>query len=327
MTVTPVSDIPVFDPEAGVTVLAPERDEPGYWVGCASVLQDEGRYLMTYRRRRPRGEAGTERGWRCAIAASHDGVSFDDVWTLDKTALGTPSMERFSLHRRTDGRYQLYLSYVDPSDNRWRIDVVEADAPEAFDVTERRPVFTAEGTGTEGVKDPRVVRTSDGRLVMLVSAAQGTFAEGGAGEAHATADIYNTGLSLSVSALAESEDDGTTWQWKGVVFEPGEGWDRWAARLNTLVETDSGFFAYYDGESHHSRNYEEKTGLAFSSDLVHWSRLSADAPAVTTPHGSGSVRYVDAVPDGPATLRLYYEVSRADGAHELRTLTLPRPTR
>lgn len=318
--------VPTFDPEAGITVLAPERAEPGYWVGCASVLPDDGRYLMTYRMRRPRGDAATERGWRCAVAVSEDGVAFRDVWSVDKTELATPSMERFCLYRRPDGVYQLYLSYVDPADNRWRIDVVEAASPEAFDVAGRREVFTAASTGTEGVKDPRVLRTSDGRLVMLVSAARGTFADAEAGAAHATADIYNTGLSLSVTALAESTDEGATWQWGGVVFEPGDGWDSWAARLNSVVETGGGFLGFYDGESDFSRNYEEKTGLAFSPDLRHWRRLTVDGPAVVTPHGTGSVRYVDAVPAPDGRLRLYYEVSRADGAHELRTLTIDRPS-
>ncbi|ROO84325.1 hypothetical protein EDD29_1845 [Actinocorallia herbida] len=317
--------IPAFDPEAGVTVLTPEQDEPGYWVGCASVLPDEGRYLMTYRRRRPRGDARTERGWRCAVAVSDDGVDFRDVWTVEKSELDSPSMERFCLHRRADGVYQLYLSYVDAADNRWRIDVVEAAAPEAFDVATRRPVFTAASTGTEGVKDPRVQRTADGRLIMLVSAARGTFGTAEATAAHATADIYNTGLSLSVTALAESTDDGASWTWRGVVFEPGDGWDGWAARINSVVETSSGFIGFYDGESHYSRNYEEKTGLAFSPDLLHWERLTVDGPAVVTPHGSGSVRYVDAIADGEG-LRLYYEVSRADGAHELRTVTIGRPS-
>lgn len=316
--------LPVFDPEQGTTVLTPERDEPGYWVGCASVLAEEGRYLLTYRQRRPRGDAATERGWRCAVAVSTDGVDFQDIWSVEKGELGTPSMERFCLHRRGDGSYQLYISYVDPADNRWRIDVVEAASPDAFDVAARRPVFTAAGTGTEGVKDPRVVRTSDGRLAMLISAAEGTFSEGERERAHGTADIYNTGLSRSVSALAVSTDDGATWEWQGIVLRPGDGWDSWAARLNSVIETPEGFYGFYDGESDFTRNYEEKTGFVFSKDLVSWERLTPDGPAVVAPSGTGSVRYVDVVPEGDV-LRLYYEITRADGAHELRTLTIGAP--
>ncbi|GGT96074.1 hypothetical protein [Actinomadura citrea] len=311
-----------FDPEAGVTVFEPERAEPGYWVGCPGVLRDEGRHLMTYRRRRPRGAAGTERGWRCAVAVSADGLEFEDVWAVEKGELATPSMERFSLYRRRDGVYQLYLSYVDPADGRWRIDVAEAAAPDGFDVAARRPVFTAATTGTQGVKDPRVVRTADGRVVMLVSAARAALSERDLERAHATADIHNTGLSDSVSALAESADDGRTWEWRGIVFEPGAGWDRWAARLNSVVETGGGYLGFYDGEVDHTRNYEEKTGLAWSADLADWKRLTPDGPAVVSASGTGSVRYVDAVPQGDGRLRLYYEMTRADGAHDLRTLEL-----
>ncbi|WP_171074138.1 hypothetical protein [Nonomuraea basaltis] len=43
---------------------------------------------------------------------------------------------------------------------------------------------------------------------------------------------------------------------------------------------------------------------------------------MTSPHGSGSVRYLDAlILDGHWWF--YYEMTRADGAHELRVLRVP----
>ena len=41
-------------------------------------------------------------------------------------------MERFDLTRTADG-YELFLSYVDPVDGRWRIDAITAARPERFD--------------------------------------------------------------------------------------------------------------------------------------------------------------------------------------------------
>jgi hypothetical protein len=53
--------------------------------------------------------------------------------------------------------YELFLYYVDPADERWRIDTVTAARPEDFDVATRRPALTANSTTTEGVKDPVMV--------------------------------------------------------------------------------------------------------------------------------------------------------------------------
>lgn len=139
MTNRLLTPMPAFDPTAGDLVLAPERAAPGYWVGCPGVLYEPARrrFLLTYRQRRPRGH-DQERGWRCAIATSPDGLRFTDVWAVEKPQLGTDSMERFCLLPAADGGYQLYLSYVDQGDNRWRIDVVEAGQVEEFDVAKAR---------------------------------------------------------------------------------------------------------------------------------------------------------------------------------------------
>ena len=53
------------------------------------------------------------------------GVHFHDLWEVHKSELATPSMERCSLIPAPGG-YRLYISYVNPADKRWRIDVMEA---------------------------------------------------------------------------------------------------------------------------------------------------------------------------------------------------------
>ncbi|HKJ92586.1 MAG TPA: hypothetical protein VJ957_05420, partial [Longimicrobiales bacterium] len=235
--------LPAFDPEQGTTILEPEPGGAGAgtWVGCPGVLYEPEprRFLLTYRRRRPRGDPATERGWRVAVAAGEDGVHFQDIWVVEKGELHSPSMERSCLLPAPDGGYLLYLSYVDPADNRWRIDVVHGDSPDSFDIRAAQPVLTAAATGTEGVKDPYVLRIGPAFLLFTSIARTPALDDATLREAHATADIYNTGVTTHPTALAIGTD-GRNFDWHGVVLdvaghETGSGWDRYQARLNSVA--------------------------------------------------------------------------------------------
>lgn len=311
--------VPLFDPEQGETILEPEGTGPGYWVGAPSILWDADResYLLTYRRRRPR-QIQPDRGYVAHIAESKDGRHFKDIWTVEKNAFGTTSMERFSLAREPGGPYRLYTCYVDPADNRWRIDVLEADRPEEFDPAEARPALTAETTGTEGVKDPWVFEIA-GLWHMLVSyAAPRPVDEATREQMHATADVYNTGVLVAPTGLATSED-GINWRWDGELLPVGEAgaWDGYQARMGCLLYRPPVWVGYYDGSANVQGNYEERCGVAYSLDLHHWETVTLSGPVLVAPNGSGSLRYVDAVPRGGSVL-FYYEYARPDGSHELR---------
>lgn len=317
------SPLSAFDPLQGVVIKEPERAEAGYWAGSPAVLHEPDRqqFLMTYRQRHPRG-VEPERGWRCALARSTDGVHFEDVWEVHKKELNTSSMERFSVIPAPGGGYRLYLSYVDPADNRWRIDVLEAGTPDGFDIRTARPVLTAASTGTEGVKDPYVLRVGPVTHLFASYAEARAFSADERRAAHGTADIYNVGLTTHPTGLATSLD-GTDFTWHGCVLRVGEGWDRYQARLNCVLPTGAGYVGFYDGSASAEENYEERCGVAFSADLRHWERLTADRPWITGPHGTGSVRYVDAVPVGEEWW-IYYETTRADASHELRLAKVPK---
>jgi len=310
----------VFDPAEGQTILEPVGTGKGCWVGAPSVTYDEdaGRFYLSYRVREPR----PVRGGEAYIAESDDGVSFETIWSVTKEDLGTTSMERFSLIRALDGRWLLYPSYVDPSDARWCIDVVEAEHPSRFDILQRKPLVRADQVGNEGVKDPWVM-VVNGLYYMLVSyAARVQVSPENRGKRHATADIYNTGLTLSCTGLALSED-GRHYDWVGDVLMPREGgWDAYAARLGCLVPTEYGWFGYYDGAASVAGNYEERTGLVQSGDLRTFHRLSLRGPSLVSPEGSGALRYIDAVVLDDEIL-VYYEYCRSDGSHELRMSRLP----
>jgi hypothetical protein len=181
------------------------------------------------------------------------------------------------------------------------------------------PLFKAAPLGLEGVKDPWILE-HQGTFHMFLSVAVPTPRTGA--QSHATLDIFNTGECVSATALATSTDL-ETWQWQGVVFAPGAtGWDRYCRRLNSVLAMGGKFFCFYDGSAGHEQNYEERTGLATSEDLRHWQCLTPQAPRLTSPHGSGSLRYLDAQTHaGDACL--FYEFARPDGSHDLRLARVP----
>ena len=306
-TVTAVVTPLLFDPEQGTVIMEPERGGSGYWVGAPSVCWDEAEHCwwLTYRRRRPRGvnpDGLGDRGYVGYIARSSDGVHFTDVWQVTQGEWQTPSMERFCLVRLAEA-YALYVSFVDPADGRWRIDMLTAGHPSRFDAQKRQEVFTAgsvEGaTGVEGVKDP-VVFQAGGTYFMLVSFAVGlarTLEE--RERMHRTADIYNTGLATAPTALARSAD-GLSWQWVGEILPVGEqgAWDAYQSRLNSAVQIGGLWLGFYDGAASERENYEERCGLAVSLDLRRWTKVTVAGPLVVAPHASGSVRYVEALRHG-----------------------------
>ena len=307
--------IPLILPARGKVVREAPGSGKGYWAGACSAMYDHGagKFYLYYRYRKPRGEG---RGFECRIAESTDGVSFTDIWTANKNEFGTSSVERGSLIKTPEGTCLLYISYVDPEDNRWRIDVMEAGTPSEFIPGARMKVLTAPELGLEGVKDPYVVLI--GRMYyMLISYA--AVAQSGetasAGQLHGTQDAYNTGLIVSATGLATSSD-GLDFRWHGTVMDVGEGWDAYESRVTSVVYAPPVFNAFYDGAENVEGNYEERTGLAMSFDLRRFERITPKAPLLVSPHASGGLRYVDAVPMG-GRIYYYYEMARPDGAHDL----------
>ena len=161
------------------------------------------------------------------------------------------------------GAFCSIVSFVDSADNRWRIDVLEADTPAQFDPASRRPVLTAADIHAEGVKDPYVINVG-GLWHMIASyAPTPVLVDDPAREAmHATADVYNTGIAKSSTGLAVSAD-GRNWEWQGDIFAPRErGWDSYCSRISSLVRVGQQWLAFYDGSADVSQNYEEQCGLA-----------------------------------------------------------------
>ncbi len=291
----------------------------GHWVGAPSIFVDGEIIYLTYRYRRPRGEG---RGFEARVARSVDGRQFEDVWAIRQEQLNTSSMERFAMTRAGD-TYLLYVSYVDPEDNRWRIDVLEAPSPEAFDPACRRPALTASQVGLEAAKDP-VVFPAFGHLFMYVSVAERQDEAEGVQHhyLHVSKDVYTTGLIYSGTGLAVSTD-GREWSWLGMALDPvPKAWDAYATRITSVLPMDTGYLLFYDGSAAVSQNYEERTGIALTADLRHVTRLTPSGPRLTSPYEPGTLRYVDYAKRGD-DIYFYYEMVEADGSHSLGLNVVP----
>lgn len=308
---------PLFDPEKGKSIIDPPGQGVGFWVGAPTIMFDDkdGIFYLYYRLRQPRGYGENERGYEVRIATSKDGEKFKDAWKLHKKELNSSSIERSYLVKVSDQLYRLYISYVDSVDNRWRIDVVEADSPLSFDVNNRKKVLTAgDYPGIEGVKDPYVIQVGYQYYMYFLYAK----AIGGVDESqmHQTGDVHNTGNAVAPTGLAVS-DDGLHFRWVDTALPVGRGgWDQYHSRLTTIIPYGNAYTVLWDGSVGVEQNYEEKAGIAVTYDLETFAKVSFDGPQLETAEG-GSVRYVDAIVKGDEIF-YYYEYTRKDGAHEIR---------
>jgi len=312
-----MAQIPLFDPAEGRTVKEPLGEGCGWWAGGCSAMYDAAasRFYLYYRLRKPR-ELG--RGVDCRVAVSDDGYHFEDIWHATKEAIDTQSMEKACLFKAGDDLWRLYLSFVD-HDGRWCIQMTEAAAPDGFDATNRVPILSADDCGAEGVKDP-VIYDIGGLLHMIVSYAPNPqAAEAGMAEKmHGNGDVFNTGIVKSHSGLATS-GNGIDWVWQGdVLAPPASGWDQYCTRLNSVLYRPPVYIGFYDGSAGVEENYEEKAGICVSHDLRHWERITVDGPFVLSPHATRTIRYIEVVPT-ETRLHFFYEWTRPDGSHELRT--------
>ena len=302
---------------AGRVIREPAGCEKGYWVGApgAFYAADEKAWYLAYRIRRPRG-VEPDRGGEARIARSTDLEHWQDVWSVTKDKFNTASMERCAILKGPDGQWRYFTSFVDPADSRWCVAVMKGSEVKNLDPAKARRLFTAKQLGLEGVKDPWILETN-GIFHMFLSVAVPTPKT--ADSSHATLDIFNTGECVSATGLAISLDL-ENWEWQGVVFAPGtSGWDIYCRRINSVVAQQGKWLAFYDGSASHLENYEEKTGLAISTNLRRWEFQTPAGPALTSPQASGSLRYLEAQAVGNA-VHLFYEFARADGAHDLRYL-------
>jgi hypothetical protein len=300
-----------FAPGGAALVEAPPGTGAGHWAGAPGAFADGDAVYVVYRLRWPRPRRGAE-----LVIARGDGTTFTPIWRARREDFTSPSIERCAI-LRIGHVWRLYVSYVDGIDGRWRIDVIEASSPEAFDPAGRRPVLDADAADALAVKDPWLRRVAD-RWLMFVSYGERIATRR---SLHESGDALSTGAVKSETGLATSAD-GLRWTWEGkVLAAAAKGWDKATARLTTAFRSGDGWVGLYDGASDISENYEERCGMARSSDLRRWERIGS-GPAVGAMGGPGTVRYVESVVLGERLL-FFFERTRADGAHELCVSSAP----
>jgi hypothetical protein len=291
------NEILVPRPDRSVLAVAPPGEGPGYWAGAPSAVECGGDIYLAYRLRRPVGQG---RGYAVAVARSADGEHFETVLTIAKEDMNAESLERPALVLTPAGTWRLYLSCGTFGTKHWRIELIEAAGPAGFDAGQSRVVLP--GDAKTGVKDPVIVYR-DGLWHLWASCHPL--------ENPAEADQMVTDHATST--------DGRTWTWQGTALggRPG-AWDSRGTRISAVRFAADKIVAYYDGRASAEENYEERTGVAVGAEPTALT-AAADAPLAQSPYGRGGLRYLDilALPGGGR--RLYYEMAREDGAHELRT--------
>jgi len=267
----------------------------GTWAGAPSAARSDGEIYLAYRLRRPQGLG---RGYAVMVARSSDGEHFDPLLVIRREELGAESLERPALVAGPGGGWRLYLSCATPGTKHWRVEMLEARHPGAFDPRRSRVVLP--GDTNTAVKDPVIVREKD---MWHLWASVHPLADPGQTDRMATAYACST--------------DGLDWAWQGTALSPRPGeWDARGARVAAVRLARDTVVAYYDGRASAAENFEERTGLAAGPGPA---TLTAHGPIAQSPWGDGGLRYLCILELGGSRERYYYEMTRADGAHELRT--------
>lgn len=291
--------VPIPDPERSTVVVPAPGAGPGHWAGAPSAWFDGRDVWLAYRVRRPVDDG---RGFAVTVARSSDGVTFEPVAQIARDAFGAASLERPALVQRPDGGWRLYVSCATPGSKHWWVDALDADHPSAFDVDRRTTVWP--GDEDTALKDPVVVPGADGWEAWVCC--------------HPLAEPGHEDRMTSRRAVSA---DGLSWRFTGEELRGTPGtWDQRGARATHWFPEAGGLL--YDGRATAEENWEERTGLARlrpGADPV----PGTDGPVAQSPFGDRALRYATAVrlPDG--SHRLYYELGRPDGAHDLVTQRAP----
>lgn len=294
----------------GQVVAEPPGTGEGYWAGGPSAVFHDGTYWLAYRLRRP---VDNGRGYANVIARSDDGVHFETVATVTSEQFASASLERPALVPLPDGSWRLYVSAATTGTKHWWVEALDAPTPAELADGKRTVVLPGDET-TVAWKDV-VVHHTETEGWQLWGCRHPL--DGGDHEADRMTSHYFT------------SDDGLTWDEAGAALTPTAGtWNARGTRIASVISDAGQWVAFYDGRASADENWHERTGYALGRTPAKFTATAGPTPAGHT------ARYVSiaTLPGGTAAgskaaggYRVYWEASRSDGSHDLRTAYVPRP--
>ena len=274
----------LLDPSKTETVLRPEYQGKGSWVGApaACYSESEGCFYLLVRFRKE-----GVRGYKTVLYRTGDGINLERIARLDAVSLGARSIERGAL-KQIGKIWRFYLSYEGLKDGLWKLAVAEKKDIADISTGDFEVILQGGDIGVTWVKDPVLFEN------MLF--------------------VHTKEPSGKATYLLERVKDG----WKKTKILSGKyEWDGYCARITTILRSTDGFFIFYDGASRIEENQEEKTGLAYGKNLRYLKSITPEGPAITGSVGSGSIRYLE-IKELEDKFYIWYELSTTGKSHELR---------
>ncbi|QKQ98925.1 hypothetical protein GKQ38_05420 [Candidatus Nanohaloarchaea archaeon] len=273
------NESPLFDPLENTSLLTPDVDGEGYWVGGPSPFYDEEKdeLYIYYRLRDP-----YRRGWKSVIAKTQDGEELEEVKELTAEEFEAHSLEGGALQKK-DGEYILYISYHEKSSGQWKIDRTKSDTVEGLKADNREEMDLT--TGFTHVKDP-VVDGDD----IIVHTASKNFLD------HGNFRVENPSTDPEVEKIEFADESSS-------------------GRITSTLELRDQKYFFYDWLPSIIFTGEEKTkiGKAEEGEIED---LMPGRKAIGSASGTKSLRYVKAV-EVDEEIWFYYEKSMPGKGHEL----------
>lgn len=286
--------------DSEVVIRAPGSGQ-GFWAGGPSAVRDGDVVWLAYRLRRPVDQG---RGYANVVARSTDGKNFETVATVTSEQFGAASLERPALVHRPDGGWRLYVSCSTSNSKHWWVEALDADDVEGLPNGKRTVVLP--GDMNTAWKDVVVEADGDGWRMWACRHPL----DGGDDEAD------------RMTSWFASSSDGLDWELHGAALAPTpHSWDSRGTRITDLMRHDGRWWATYDGRSSADENWYERSGIAVGDGPAHFTPVAGPVPAAF----GTTLRYISTVEDSGG-VRAYFEASRSDGANDLRTVYIPRPS-